>query len=324
MTLLASPFATENWSENRLSRNNAVWTATRGWLVTGVSNNAQAVAATGTTEGQGHPQNPLMTLKYYDDEPKGPYARHIVAHYTMEQVGANAAPLSIPPKLFARPTLTSTQVDRDALGNPVTNSAGDPPSSRPSDDVVGVFYDYERNEPFFSVSTILTYMGAVNSDTFTVPGLGTFYPGQCKMQFVGPVEKGFAGSQFVPMKYTWEFRPGLAQDADGYWDGFKYRFQDVGRRSWGVDTTGNTAIGELVDVTHEPIGSDVPLNGIGQPMPVNGMANYYNVKLSGTYATPVIVGAMSLGTVIIDNSNPNAVFLKWRIPKSAAFGALNF
>jgi hypothetical protein len=325
MTLLGAPFATERWSGNELVRNNGIWTATRVFDVTGTVTDAQSVLVTGLREGMPHPQNPALTLKSFDDKPRGPAMRVITAHYDMKQVDANSNPLYALPKILPEPALTNVAIDRDSLGNPITNSVGDPVNPKAQIDVPTMVLGYTRAEPFYNIATHFNFAGRCNSDTVTIPGYGTFQPGTLKMLTIAPIEEYFVNALFVWIKYRIEVNPGIAQDADGYWDGFKFIFQDVGSRAWYNNGT-HLVLGNLVhdDGTEVQDTADVPLNGAGLPLPVNGNTAYYTV--SGTNrAAPVAGSYMSLGTVAIDNTtNANAVMLKWRTLKSAAFSSLNF
>lgn len=161
------------------------------------------------------------------------------------------SPLEASPRIRWTTVNSNEQIDRDANGEPLTNSAKesfDPPISREVDDLV---LSFVRNEESFDQVVAASFKNAVNADEF----LG-FEPGTVKCTRFDGEEAQAADQKYFVVSYEFQIR----------YDGWKRRILDQGFRedTGSTDDDGNTIYEIIKDTDGNPVREPVLLDGEGK------------------------------------------------------------
>lgn len=280
---MPAPIAFEKWSEKAYQPASDGYTAQRAWNVLYVSSIAQALATVGVQINSSHPLNPLLKCNSLPvGTPMGPNLYEVRANYSVPAGGGNhpdgngnTNPLAAPVEIEWGHTVESVPTERDALGNPIVNSARwafDQPQQTDEDEWTFNIY---RNEPFFDWLKARYFRNRVNASAITF--LGYDMPIGClKCTRYLPAQR-FAplpAPSFVPVVYSFSFRdpvdeagaPSLANSPYNHW------LQDIGYQGWYLD--GSTVrSGPFVHVNAEgdatEVNDPVRLDGMGRPLDRN-------------------------------------------------------
>lgn len=261
---------TENWSDRRYQRGVA---AQRGWVVTGVDDEDQAIAqvpeaAAGTTFVL---DSRLEAEQPYCERDQGPRAFHVLSVYTRPEgpgdIGSD--PLDMPLRYSWTPGSRSGRTDIDAKKRPLLNAAGVPFANGAEREKSVQLFTVTRNESQFDAAKSIAYTqegGSINRDSVVVPNIGRLFPGQMLIRGYHPTHDWDERSRYVECAYVFELLGGSVQDDDGLWDGFKFRIPNVSLQGWAKDPVDNVVkLGRLVNAYGEPLSEPVPLDTTGVP-----------------------------------------------------------
>ena len=220
-------YVTEDWSK-------AEWQtgqfANREFLVSGVTTADQALSAVGIFKGTPYYLDlQLIAEDPYVSSPKGPLTFVVRIKYSAQTLAGFDANSFPPPKWRMIQVKSDVDVDRDRLGNAITNSSLDPfknPVKRRYTDLV---YEYRRYEVAYNIGLGIDYADCVNADAFTLPGYGTIQPGQGILDAYIPEEDVDRNSKAVRCLYRISIRR----------DGWRTRILDIGERAWQKTSNGD-------------------------------------------------------------------------------------
>lgn len=316
---------TERWSDEKCSIDwdTKNWTAQRGWDVAFVRSEAEAIAASSEWAiGEEHARLPGFFVKNISPSSVGPRLWRMTAQYTIDHVQFDTtSPLMQPEKIKWTVGSSSDAIDQDNAGNPLTNSALIPVDGL-QEEFTTLFLTVTKNFPFFDVARALTYSNRVNSKPVTIRGVGVLDKGQLLCRTVMPTTEYTQGTVLIPVAHEFEIRAGAKKDKDGYWDGFKRRFMDVGRRSFYNAAQPATSIvdgSQQFAVKPQQVGEDIRLDGFGAPFG----AGFFVLDANGKPVAPVGLGKPPPGATL-DNPGKggNAVFLKYMTKHTADLNGL--
>jgi hypothetical protein len=230
---------TENWRENRLSRTETGWTATRVFIVTEVSNHNQASSVVpGVSVGASHPLNAILICRGIDsDTDLGPMIYRVVAHYDVKIASAGAGGGS-PYELEWAQVTTQEPTNTDRSKIPIRNSAGGLVDGLSAPEVY-LSLRVTRDEPFYNVGKSLAYANSINSDSFTIVGAGTVGPGECYCGRIAPVNSYPANAKSVRVAYDFELKPRDEWEKNNNRSPFDHNFVDAA-------TVGNWKDGDTI------------------------------------------------------------------------------
>lgn len=318
--------ALEDWSKRRLNRelrdNGIIYSAERGWTVPR-SEAADEVAAVDAVEeaaiGEGHPQNPELTVRRSFAVPRGLTMWDVMAVYEMDQASSTDTPpfgALVRAEVEFSEGRDSFPTDVDIHGNPLLNTAFDPFEGGGTRNAKTRVLTYYIDEPFYDAATAATYDEAVNDDVFETP-FGTFQPGEVQCVSIVPEGRFIIGNNRsnVKVRYVFDVRllakwPTLPEGVSP----FDYRFMDQGPRAFYTDGGGNLAKYQMRDRYSISSASSFRLNGLGNPIDPD------NVRADGGGVTPApqAVGPAGSTTQIGDN----AVFVYYEACPRKSFAAL--
>ena len=316
----------ERWSDEKLHKdfNSTQWTGVRAFDVAGATSADAAAIANGSPYGaiprigQQHPRSSSMAVRNVDPERTGFNLYKVTVNYAVGTFDGQEDPLLQKPKLKWNIGSESSQVDHDADGNPIFNSAFDAFDPPPSAEFTTIFLTITRNEPYFDVTKAITYSNRINSAAFTIKGAGVVDAGQILCRSIQPTQEYIEGARFVPVAYDFELRSGGNKDTDGLWDGFKHRILDQGLRAY-YDPTHKTRIydpGQNTSAGKTPISSDVRLNGSGAVYEPD-----YFLYANGSVQPGVSIAKSPTGSCI--ERTDSAAFMKYKRAKTIDFAGLS-
>ena len=157
-----------------------------------------------------HPYTPWAYVKTVRADALGTKTFLITVNYE-----AIEDPLAEIPETQWSFSSTTEPIDLDVEGEPITNSAGEPPNPPLTEDFEDLVLRRSMNWESFDPIVAATYMGKINSDVF----LG-FPPGVCKI-------KEFSGEQRKTGPF-WYWAVNI--EVHIRWDGWRKRFEDKGMR----------------------------------------------------------------------------------------------
>lgn len=298
---------TERWSPPKASFGKDGIRANRVFDVTGVTTLTAAVAAVVSFDASTvyNAQHPLSTWMYVDNqdpELAGFNVYKVTISYSSTPAGRHidpTNPLNEPYRYSFEWGTRTDGCDSDTFGNAIVNTAGGHFATDPPADFLDGFLTVERNEPFYNVLQALQYTNAVNNAGVTFGIAWTLLQGQACCRRIVPTSVITRASLFVTVKYTIELRTGLRQDSDGYWDAFKLRILDAGRRGW-WSNSGTKTNGPIVETSSSgqpvSVSEDVLFNGAGVPL----LGNY--VIGTGVAGGNSTASAVSSPTVIANGA----------------------
>jgi hypothetical protein len=281
---------TENWSGRKLSLR-PPWTASRTFVVTGTTDEGEALAAVDATDSSVkipqlndvHPYSSrLLCTGPAVSERKGIDYWVIQADYAIPQAGqfppiSGDDPLAQEMTVSWEPVEISEPVDTDLDGLPILNSAGFPFKSNPSRPITYLRFKVERNEPYFDIGKFTTYANSVNESAVTISGV-TFAAQHLRCSLIIPSAPYLAESaSFVKMAYIFEAVPYLLL---GEYP-FQHRLADIGDDGWYLD--GSTKRSKKFSNGKGETVSDVRLDGTGLPL----VTPFPDVKVGDNNADPV-------------------------------------
>jgi hypothetical protein len=309
---------TENWSDRFYARG---LRARRGWIVTpeggDVSNEDEAWAAVGADAEPGaqFPQDSRLRIL---EQPavtreRGALTFHVVAEYRP----GDTTPVSGDEKLTRKPRFlwrsgnVTEPVDIDADDVPILNSAGQPFGNELYRTFGTRFLTITRWFTDYDVQMAVEYENAANSDTVTLPKTGglTVDPGQMLCHTIEPTHEYDEDTDLVQVAFSFELRRGNVQDADGRWDGFKFRVADRGYGGWYDDS--GLKPGNFINAQGERVSEPVLLDGTGKPIDAG-------FKVEGN-KTPA--SYQTLADYLVEDTG-TAVFLKYYKTRFLPFSAL--
>lgn len=242
----------------------------------------------------------------------GPQNFRFSVDYSLHPISGDGTTslLNTPPQYFPDVQESKEPIDRDVFGNPITNSAGDPPKENLTNDVISIFYTYERYEAFYDGAKAFAYTNTVNSDDVILPGFGRVLKGKAKCKSIRVAEKFNRNALAVKIVYALELRD----------DGFKIRIPDKGRRGWSATSEG-AYIDDIYFTngdTKKQVSEDVLLDGFGTPI------DKTNYAIGESLGTPIPHGIYVNGQGQVEQEKTQlAVFLKYTVKKSMPFAGLN-
>lgn len=283
------------------------WQESLVWTVDGVATKDAAYAAVNTyvinTEGvtggiaikAAHPDtNYLQVVSTSTTElaPSNYYSVEVTYQTPTFNGTTGANPFQSPPVYEWAQITRTVQVEEDVTGNPIVNSAGDPFDQPPS--ITDRYWQLTvtRNEPYFNLTTSVTYQNKVNSDTVYLQGVGAgkLTAGQMFCVSILPVGPIDLTDNFVSIAYTFWIRE----------SGFQLRRLDLGYRQH-LDSEDKSK--PITDENGDDITVPVLLDGSGAP---------YDETVVGV-GTPA-------GATLDDTGT--GVFLTYNVYDSVNFGDL--
>ena len=102
--------------------------------------------------------------------------------------------------------VSNEPIDRDIYGNPITNSAGDPPATNLQRPFGTCFYVYRRWEAQYNAALHFAYSNVVNSDRIELPGFGFIEPGLGLISSYKMMGTNNRDDKVVQCEYTIELR----------------------------------------------------------------------------------------------------------------------
>ena len=308
---------TEKWSERSLGKAAGGWRGGRGFDVTGVTTEAAAIAAVVSFDGYTafnhvHPQSAWLYVDSQHGAEVGFNFWHVAVTYASNPAGRHAdpsSPLTEPYRYSFDWGSTTEGCDRDTYGNPIQNTAREAFSDLVPTDVLNGWLFVERNEPYYDALQAVALSNAVNNANVTFFSSWLLYQGQACCRRIVPTTPITSAAVYVTVKYAIELRRGFKLDSDGYWDGFKVRILNAGRRGfWNNTTSGLITSGPIIEVINgavQNVGFDVRLDATGKPME----PNYQIGTLAAPgYAAPVARPTSPAwpSTTIVERSNDPA------------------
>jgi hypothetical protein len=110
---------------------------------------------------QSHPYDPWMYVNSKTATQIAPDVVEVTVNYTRAQ-----DPLAMDPQFSWTSTSNAENIDSDADGKPIINSAGDTFTDPIQEDYYDLVLSYSDNQSSFDPVTARKYQGCVNSDTF--------------------------------------------------------------------------------------------------------------------------------------------------------------
>lgn len=280
------------------------WTASQTYSVIGVTTeyaaaSALASASPPVTLNSAYPSNRWMKCDNISATSVNPTMWTVTATYSIpksggEHPGGTEDPEDQPWIYEYRPGLQTEAVDRDINGNPLVNSAGDPPPPGAFNrDFTTLEIAITRNEPAVPTDKIQRYLDAYNRDTVDLAGLGSYDPYTIRCVYLGPASTFNSDALFIPIRYAFRYDP------DGYW----HRFEDKGQNGW-FDDGGNKQ-GVIVDGNGVAVTTDKLLDGTGKPLDAT-------LKIGSQKAAPIANPNGTPSGATLDTTNPDVVYLKYR------------
>jgi hypothetical protein len=311
---------TENWSEKKLYPASGGWRGSRGFIVTGVTTEAAAVAAVVSFDARTafNAQHPQSSLLYVDGQPCdrvgfGHY--HVGINYSSNPAGRHvdpANPLTEPYRYYFDWGSTTEGCDRDTYGNPIQNTAREAFSDLIPTDVLNGWMFVERNEPYYDAIQAVNFANAVNNADVTFFSSWLLHKGQACCRRIVPTTPITSAAVYVTVKYAIELRRGFKLDSDGYYDGFKVRILNAGRRGFWNNTSGTAISGPIIEWLNgaaQNVGQDVRLDNVGKPMESNYEINTTVWPFhAAAVACPV---ALPATTVIEKSADPSGAAIAY-------------
>jgi hypothetical protein len=206
--------------------------------------------------------------------------------------------ISLTPQVEFSRSIKSVPVDKDRLGIPYINSAGDPFSPNS---------ESPRTTRYMSVERYDVYENSVNSDVLTLGPL-TFQPNQVLCHCIEPVGKFPLDSSKLLIRYEFEFDRSNPHP-------FQNRLIDKGRNGW-YSGSGGSKRGQICYSNGDPVSDDVLLDSTGKPVDTtlkvlnsagDPASPVVNPSIPGYYATEHSSG--DIGYVLVFKERTTQPFL---------------
>jgi hypothetical protein len=290
----------------------------QGWLwrevytVTGTTSKLEAIEGV-IAAYPVHPVDPRMLIDYPDASNVGLNVFDVSAGYKLTG-RTDDDPLNAPTVFNGDIELVPRMVDRDIDGNPIVNSALAPFEGGAPETHSMLVLRCQRNIPSFDVGQGMLFSGAVNSDAFTTPGLGTVDAGNCLCRIYRPVGDWHFGDAFVRVEAVFAFDTGK--------NPFDFKPIDAGKSGWYSGNDG-TERGNFIGGDGNEPGFDVKLDGTGKPIEAFKVRSGPAVDAQPKSPVPPPSQAAGL-TLDTDLSTSALKVLIWKTKKRADFRALPF
>lgn len=308
---------TERWSPQVVSFMGGSYTANRIFDVTGAATETAAFAAVAafdpsTVLNAQHPQNAYMYSRGPTSERPGFNMYAVKVQYQSTPAGRFENPGSplLEPVIYRWNQLCQTEAtDRDNANELLVNMAGEPFSQPYPTDVISIRVVAVRNEAAFDAATALQFGNSVNNANVSYNGgQWNVEKGQSKVIAVEPISEITSAAPFVKVQYTIDLKGGYFLDTDGFWDGFKLRILNQGRRGW-WDDGGTPRRGNIVaissDGSPQRVDTDVLLDATGKPIQPE-------FQISPANGDPPVapIANPSPPSAVIETTSAGVVFIK--------------
>lgn len=268
----------ENWSDREFQPGEF---AQRGWLVTGVANEREAIIAVGAEAQKG--ASFLLDGSLIADAPrcvreKGPLAFHVVTQYRANEISGGGGPTpggDTATQFEYEEGGQSVGTDVDGDNVPILNAAGFPFASKVQDDQPLNFIVATRFENSYDLALSLAYKGAINSDRVRILGYWVD-PGQARLLSYRPTHPWNESTRSFRNAYRFEVTRGRMRiQGRQEWDGFYHRILNSGYMGWYEDRSETDASGEPVSTLKpgrfcngdgEPLSEPTLLDKKGKPL----------------------------------------------------------
>lgn len=263
---------------------------------------------------------------------KGPRYAVVTGVYKVGPFGGREEeedPFARPTQYRWRPVTQSEQVDIDADGNPILNSAGDPFSNPLQGFLNTYILEATRNEPAFNAPMAVQYQNTVNADAFTLAG-NTIQPGEALCTGIFPQSSYTLSQEYVEVTYQFEIRERLTLNGGARVTAHVFRVLDQGRQAF-IHGLKKVAIYNTNGDGAEPslVSNDVPLDR-GAPIgePGDGGKNFTSVESEFDPANGKgwqINTQVTVPPLLAINKDPasGVTFLYYRKHKEFNFGGLS-
>ena len=273
------PLVTEKWSgrRGRFDYRLQQWVSGRVYEISQCADEFTARAALANlspaiTVNCAHPLNKTLVCTSLEFRETGFNFFTADAAWTIPNGGdatASDDPLSQPLEIDWEPALYSEASEIDAENDPMVNMAGDPFPALPMDRKT-VCLVVKKWQPYYDVVQATTYMGAINSDQFTIDDAGNQQivvpAGECRCESIKPEGPYTLHAKFAKVIYRFSFRPnntassGVAEDA---WD---IRLVNQGYQGWYTDPATNKPARGAFYLNGERVTEPVLLDATGVPI----------------------------------------------------------
>lgn len=253
----------ERWTQPNYRKGADAWTARRVLQVFDVGSPDEALSTIENwvsirgdepvKHNSKYPYNELLLCNDRAPQATGLRSYDVTCSYSTTPMGVfpnPGTPLLDPTYWQWEDCATTEAVDRDAYGNPIVNSAGNPfPLGAAQRRINFLTFYARRNEPAYNPQTWLTYGNRVNSRQMRILNW-TVEPGQVLLASYKQLAETTTHSLFVPVRYTFQLMGPAptttsADASDGLWDSFKYRVLDQGFNGW-YNASGGPRRGKIV------------------------------------------------------------------------------
>jgi hypothetical protein len=235
----------------------------------GITSGPIAIAKIGLNKGDAFPDDGSLLCAEPEAIPLSPKNFWRVT-YSFAPDGANTTDrdsnlLKNPPKYQWSIGTKSEPIDRDIDGNPITNSAGDPPDPPPQRAFPIFYLTIKRYESApFNFQDRGNYVGKVNKGDMTIQGVA-IKEGQLFCSGIAPTGEYTMQDKIIEVGYNFELD----------WDSFDFTMLDQGFKSW--YTPGRKSTKQICEIFQPPdpsrggiapvqVSKPVLLNGRGKPI----------------------------------------------------------
>lgn len=332
---------TERWTERTWSEQyqgtKLVYSGNIGFDVINSPTEADALAKLPFVIGTSHDvQGDKATCVARIPEKKGFNFWRVTCLFSSEGGGGDLR--TLPPEYSWGITLVSEEVDRDARGNAITNSAGDPVVNKPYSSTRILTLYWEQWEAAYDPRRAMQFVDKVNEDSFRVlagnsfngSGFGgdgfTVEAGECLCADYRPVSRQTVDQTPIKCAYEFQFQEridlnptsgGEAPEGGRYLSRFDWRNLDEGNRGWGYNGNSDTGVR---DAFYNSKGSEmlggVLLDGHGVPLDTD-----LHVGRSTANGQPKSMPKPK-GCIVDKRFKPDAVFLCWQRHETKNFKGL--
>lgn len=322
-----STLLTEKWSmrTGRFDAKLRAWAHTRVYEVNNCPDEFTARSLLGIKLNDPHELNTHLRCTSIDPKQTGFRFWQIPVVWTIPCGGdatSNDDPLSQPIEIEWEPGVWSEASEIDATGKPILNMAGDPVDAQPIDYPTMTLVVYKW-VPFYDPVQSVNYLGAINSDTFTVaaqPQAIIVPPGQCRCSGIRPEGRYTLNSVFVEEVSRFVFRPNNTPVSNVQADAWDLRILNQGYNGWFTDpATSKPAKGKFFRNGTEAT-SPVLLDASGIPIE-KGITVSFAQKTAIANPNPPVAGT----DVFLETQNIGGVkqvFLHYNRGKRLPFSSL--
>jgi hypothetical protein len=290
---------TEDWSKRTFVAGES---AQRTFLVTGALDEIEAAAAVPVLSGSSHPLDVMLLAGEPEVRTMAPGTYEVaVAYQSNELDGGSSSAVDTAMRFQWDFGEVSEEVEIDADGNPIVNSAGDPLEPPLVRSLAVVYLTVTRWEHTYEVEKALAYIDHQNSDVITVQGQGVLQPGRMRCVSYRPQQSLKKDTKNFPVEYRFELRA----------NGFDWRVIDAGYNGW-HDSSG-VKPGKIKTPAGKDAGSPVRLDGQGKPMESA-------FKVEGS--TAVVAPRVFVPGALLERTQ-HATFIRFRRLPWAPFSGLN-